>query len=109
MKTAVERARAGDGPTLIEAKTYRFFPHTSDDDDRSYRSREEVQQAKERDPITRFAETLEDLGVMDAASVDAVWAETKADVDGQIDRAWNAADPDPSTLERHVFFDGDDV
>jgi 2-oxoisovalerate dehydrogenase E1 component subunit alpha len=107
MKTAVERARAGEGPTLIEAKTYRFFPHTSDDDDRSYRSREEVQEAKERDPITRFAATLTDLGVLDAAAIDAMWAETKADVDEQIDSAWNAADPDPSTLERHVFFEAD--
>ena len=107
MKTAVERARAGDGPTLIEAKTYRFFPHTSDDDDRSYRSREEVQHAKERDPITRFAETLTDLGILDAGQIDAMWAETKTDVDTQIDQAWNAADPDPSTLGRHVFFERD--
>jgi 2-oxoisovalerate dehydrogenase E1 component alpha subunit len=107
MKTAVERARAGEGPTLIEAKTYRFFPHTSDDDDRSYRSHEEVQEAKERDPITQFAATLTDLGVLDAAAIDAMWAETKADVDEQIDSAWNAADPDPSTLERNVFFEAD--
>jgi Pyruvate/2-oxoglutarate dehydrogenase complex, dehydrogenase (E1) component, eukaryotic type, alpha subunit len=93
MKTAVERARAGEGPTLIEAKTYRFFPHTSDDDDRSYRSREEVQEAKERDPITRFAATLTDLGVLDAAAIDAVWAETKADVDEQIDAALERCRP----------------
>ncbi len=58
MKTAVERARAGEGPTLIEAKTYRFFPHTSDDDDRSYRSREEVQTrqgARPDHPLRRHA------------------------------------------------------
>ena len=45
MKTAHERARAGDGPTLIECKTYRYLPHTSDDDDKTYRSREEVEEA----------------------------------------------------------------
>ena len=44
---------------------------------------------------------------MDAASIDAVWAETKADVDAQIDQAWNAADPAPESLERHVYFEGD--
>jgi 2-oxoisovalerate dehydrogenase E1 component alpha subunit len=67
MKTAVERARAGDGPTLIEAKTYRYFPHTSDDDDRSYRTREEVEEAKQKDPIAVFAETLKDRGILDPA------------------------------------------
>ena len=45
--------------------------------------------------------------MLDAAAIDAVWAETKTDVDAQIDDAWNAADPDPSTLERHVFFERD--
>lgn len=107
MKDAVERARAGDGPTLIEAKTYRFFPHTSDDDDRSYRTREEVEEAKHHDPITRLAEVLKERSIMDTASIDAVWAETKVDVDAQIDQAWNSADPDPSTLERHVFAEDD--
>jgi 2-oxoisovalerate dehydrogenase E1 component alpha subunit len=107
MKTAVDRARAGDGPTLIEAKTYRYFPHTSDDDDRSYRTREEVEEAKHNDPIARFAQTLKDQGVLDAETIDAVWAETKADVDAQIDQAWNAADPDPVTLGRHVYLERD--
>jgi 2-oxoisovalerate dehydrogenase E1 component alpha subunit len=108
MKSAVERARAGQGPTLIEAKTYRFFPHTSDDDDRSYRSREEVEEAKRLDPIARFAAFLQEQGVMDTAGIDGVWAETKASVDQQIDQAWNAPDPDPSTLSRHVFFEPED-
>ncbi len=55
---AVERARAGEGPTLIEAKVYRFLPHTSNDDDRRYRSREEVEQARLRDPLKTFRERL---------------------------------------------------
>jgi 2-oxoisovalerate dehydrogenase E1 component alpha subunit len=105
MRTAVERARAGEGPTLIEAKTYRFFPHTSDDDDRSYRSREEVEEAKHHDPIQELAKTLGEMGVLDAASIDAIWVETKAAVDEQIDRAWNAPDPEPESLERHLFFE----
>ena len=48
MKEAVDRARAGEGPTLIELRTYRFYSHTSDDDDRTYRSREEVEEWKAR-------------------------------------------------------------
>jgi 2-oxoisovalerate dehydrogenase E1 component alpha subunit len=108
MKTAVERARAGEGPTLIEAKTYRFFPHTSDDDDRSYRTREEVEEAKNRDPVRGFAETLRELDVLDADEPEAITREIKADIDEQIERAWNAADPDPATLGRHVFAEEDD-
>ena len=107
MVTAVERAKAGEGPTLIEAKTYRFFPHTSDDDDRSYRTREEVEEAKHQDPIHRFEHSLRDGGLLDPAGADAINAEIKADVDRQIDEAWNAADPDPSTLERHLYHEPD--
>lgn len=107
MRRAVERAMAGEGPTLIEAKTYRFFPHTSDDDDRTYRSREEVEAAKHNDPIHRFEHHLRDAGILDPERVAAIAAEIKADVDRQIERAWSAPDPDPSTLERHVFHEGD--
>jgi 2-oxoisovalerate dehydrogenase E1 component alpha subunit len=108
MKQAVERARAGEGPTLIEAKTYRFFPHTSDDDDRSYRSREEVEEAKHHDPLIRFATYLGEHGIADDAALGAISDEVRSEVDAQIDEAWNAPDPDPETLERHVFAEGDD-
>jgi len=54
MTEAVERAYNDDGATLIEAKTYRIVPHSSDDDDRSYRSREEVEEWKIKGPINRF-------------------------------------------------------
>jgi 2-oxoisovalerate dehydrogenase E1 component alpha subunit len=107
MTTAVERARAGEGPTLIEAKTYRYFPHTSDDDDRSYRTREEVEEAKHRDPIHLFEHYLRTSEVLDPAGVERIAAEIKADIDGQIDRAWNAADPEPESLGLHLFSEGD--
>ena len=103
MKDAVERARAGEGPTLVEAKTYRFFPHTSDDDDRSYRSREEVEEAKHHDPIDNFDHYLREVGVMAEEEVEAIAAEIKADVDRQIDEAWTSPDPEPDTLLRHLY------
>jgi 2-oxoisovalerate dehydrogenase E1 component alpha subunit len=103
MKAAVERARAGEGPTLIEAKTYRFFPHTSDDDDRSYRSREEVEEAKHRDPVHLFERYLLDHGMLEQGEADRIAAEIKADVDEQIDRAWAAPDPEPDSLLRHLY------
>jgi TPP-dependent pyruvate/acetoin dehydrogenase alpha subunit len=107
MTTAVRRAQAGEGPTLIEAKTYRFFPHTSDDDDRSYRSREEVEEAKHHDPLHLFEHTLREAGVLEKERVETIGAEIKADVDRQIDEAWNAADPEPETLGRHLYLEAD--
>ncbi|HYN87898.1 MAG TPA: thiamine pyrophosphate-dependent dehydrogenase E1 component subunit alpha, partial [Ardenticatenaceae bacterium] len=67
-KEAVARARRGDGPTLIECFTYRLVPHSTDDDDRTYRSREEVESWKQRDPIDRFRHSLVEHGVLDASA-----------------------------------------
>jgi 2-oxoisovalerate dehydrogenase E1 component alpha subunit len=109
MRTAVERARAGEGPTLIEAKTYRFFPHTSDDDDRSYRTREEVEEAKHRDPLHLFEHYLRKVGVLEKNAVDDLSADVKAEVDKVVDQAWNASDPEPASLTQHVFFESDEA
>jgi 2-oxoisovalerate dehydrogenase E1 component alpha subunit len=103
MEEAVQRARAGEGPTLIEAKTYRFQPHTSDDDDRTYRTREEVEAAKVKDPLVIFASYLKERRLLDDAGIESLTAEVKAEIDRAIDDAWNAPDPDPSTLGHHLF------
>jgi len=103
MKQAVARARSGRGPTLIECKTYRFQPHTSDDDDRTYRSREEVEKARLHDPVSRFATYLTERGLARDEEIASMAQEVKAELDVSIDKAWNAGDPDPATLTRHVF------
>jgi TPP-dependent pyruvate/acetoin dehydrogenase alpha subunit len=103
MKEAHDRARAGGGPTLIECKTYRFLPHTSDDDDKTYRSREEVEEHRSRDPVERFATHLVDAGLTDRETLLAVHEEVKAGVEAAIQAAWDAPDPDPATATRHVF------
>jgi len=103
MKEAVTRARSGQGPTLIECKTYRFQPHTSDDDDRTYRSREEVEKARLHDPVSRFATYLTGQGLARDEEIASMAEEVKAELDVSIDKAWNAADPDPATVTRHVF------
>jgi 2-oxoisovalerate dehydrogenase E1 component alpha subunit len=103
MKPAVDRARGGEGPTLIECKTYRFHPHTSDDDDRTYRAREEVEEAKKKDPILRFEAYLKKHGLTTDDKVEALRKELKDQVDTAVDEAWNAPDPDPESAVRHVF------
>ena len=103
MKNAVDKARSGGGPTLIECLTYRFFPHTSDDDDRTYRTREEVDEAKAKDPLLQFADYLKSHGMLDDERVESLRVEIKAEVDAQVEEAWNAADPEPESATRHVF------
>jgi 2-oxoisovalerate dehydrogenase E1 component alpha subunit len=103
MKRAVDRARNGEGPTLIECKTYRFHPHTSDDDDRTYRTREEVEEAKKKDPILQFEAYLKMFGVSTDERLEALRGELKGEVDQAVDEAWNAPDPEPESALRHVF------
>ena len=63
-KEAVDRARRGEGPTLIETISYRLTPHSSDDDDSSYRAREEVTEAKAKDPLLTFRAYLVSTGIL---------------------------------------------
>jgi 2-oxoisovalerate dehydrogenase E1 component alpha subunit len=105
MKEAVDRARSGGGPTLIECMTYRFHPHTSDDDDRTYRSREEVDEAKRNDPIILFGRYMQELGALKEGQEDEIRAEIKSQIDEEVERAWGAADPEPGSAMRHVYAD----
>lgn len=102
-REAVDRALAGQGPTLIEARTYRFAPHTSNDDDRRYRSKDEVDEWRRKDPIPRLAAYLKGLGLLD----DQEEARLKAEVEQQVREAaqWAEAqpDPDPATVASHVY------
>lgn len=107
MKEAHDRARRGEGPTLIECKTYRFLPHTSDDDDKTYRSRKEVEEHKHQDPIDRFTAHLISQGLLDHDSVQSTHDLIKVEVDEAIQQAWAAPDPSPDTAMDHVFFEGD--
>ena len=103
MMDAVGRARSGGGPTLIECRTYRFHPHTSDDDDRTYRTREEVEEARKKDPILQFGAYLQKWGITSEDKVEALRAELKEEVDRAVEEAWNAPDPEADTALRHVF------
>ena len=105
-RNAVDRARKGGGPTLVEYKTYRFHPHTSDDDDRTYRSREEVDEAKRNDPILLFGNYLKGSGIIDDQGIERLRADIKARIDAEVDTAWSAPDPAPEDALLHVFADG---
>jgi len=103
MREAADRARRGDGPTLVEAKVYRFHPHTSDDDDRAYRHPEEVRAWKAHDPLVRFETRLREAGALDDDTLAAIRAGVRAEVDDATDAAEAAPFPDPATFDRHVY------
>ena len=103
MCTAVERAKSGEGPTLIEAKTYRLMPHSSDDDDRRYRTREEVEEWSAKDAIVAFARQLKELGALDDKREKEINDRVNQEVDEATDFAEKAPAPAPEAALRHVF------
>jgi 2-oxoisovalerate dehydrogenase E1 component alpha subunit len=102
-RTAVERARRGEGPTLIEAHCLRLTPHSSDDNDRTYRPADEIKELRTHDPIARYQEYLRDLGVLDDIREQELRERIKHEVEDATSFAEQAPLPDPSTLLRHVY------
>jgi 2-oxoisovalerate dehydrogenase E1 component alpha subunit len=102
-RTAVERARRGDGPTLIEAHCIRLTPHSSDDNDRVYRPAGEVAELRARDPLPRFRDTLIAAGVLDETRDAALRTEVAREVDDAADNAEQAPQQDASELLKHVY------
>lgn len=106
MKEAVERARDADySPrgTLLEAKTYRPVPHSSDDDDRTYRSREEVQHWKQRDPILRYQAYLLEKGILTEQDVERYEQQAREEIDAAQAAAEAAPYPPPEAALGDVF------
>lgn len=103
VQTAVKRARQGEGPTLIEAITYRLTPHSSDDDDLTYRTKEEVEQAKQEDPLLLFRQYLIDHGLLDEEQEAELNQKVKTEIDEATAYAENASLPAKEDLYRHVF------
>ncbi|MEX0651366.1 MAG: thiamine pyrophosphate-dependent dehydrogenase E1 component subunit alpha, partial [Actinomycetota bacterium] len=103
MKHAHDRARAGEGPTLIECKTYRFLGHTSDDDDKTYRPRDEVELARQHDPVHVLGTYMREHRLIDDGGAEELRASVKGEIEEALAAAWDAPDPDPSSAMRHVF------
>ena len=102
-REAIARARMGKGPTLIEAKVTRLTAHSSDDQQTKYRSAEELEREKARDPLPRFRAQLLEAGVLDDEQVAATDAAVRAAVDEATDWAEAQPEPDPATAMRWVY------
>jgi len=104
-KEAIDRARGGDGPTLIEAKVTRLTAHSSDDQQTKYRTAEELEAEKGRDPLPVFRQQLVDAGFLDEATEQKMIAEARKVVEDATDWAESQADPDPATAQQNVYAD----
>lgn len=103
VRDAFTRARSGGGPTLIEAKCYRFLSHTTDDDDRTYRSREEVQERRKQDPVPCFERLLVERGILCAEGLKALRDSILEEINEATDRAEAMPYPRAEELTSGVY------
>ncbi|GAA5169362.1 thiamine pyrophosphate-dependent dehydrogenase E1 component subunit alpha [Pseudonocardia eucalypti] len=102
-RTAVERARAGEGPTLIEAMTYRFMGHVFGVDTMEYMPKEEMAAAMANDPVPAYRQRLIDQGATSEDEIAALEARVDAEVAEAVEFALNSPPPDPADTYTDVY------
>ncbi len=103
VREAVERARAGGGPTLVEAMTYRWGGHSMRANIRDPRGEEEYASWMERDPVRRVERELREVEIADEAALEAIGAETASELDEAVEFGRAAAQPAPDVLRAAVY------
>jgi len=103
VSTAVRRARDGQGATVIEARAYRLTPHSSDDDDKTYRSREEVESHKKDDPITKTQKLLLSMKAVTQKKLDEMEQSAQVEVEQAVADATAAPYPEPIEALHPVY------
>lgn len=105
-QAALDNARQGNGPTLVEAYTYRMGAHTTSDDPTRYRMSSEVDEWKAKDPIARFKKLLEREGLADDDFFAAVDEQAKVEAVTLRERVLALPDPEPGEMFKHVYPNG---
>jgi len=101
---AIARARRGEGPTFIEAQTYRYYGHF-EGDSIAYRDREEEESFRSRDCLSRFRQTVTSQGLVEAADLDAIDGAVAAEIEQAVTDALSAPDPSLDSLTTDVYVD----
>lgn len=99
---AVARARRGEGPTLVESKTYRWKGHSKSDKQR-YRTKDEVKEWQDRDPVAHLAARLIEAGLLTEAGFVSLQEEGNAEIEAAVEFAKAAAEPDPATILEGIY------
>jgi 2-oxoisovalerate dehydrogenase E1 component alpha subunit len=100
---ALDRARSGGGPTLLEGMCYRFLAHSTDDNDMTYRTKEEVSERRKMDPVPMFEKVMLDIGALDAASLEAMKKDVLRETNEATDKAEALPYPEPSELYTNLY------
>ncbi|HET9030913.1 MAG TPA: thiamine pyrophosphate-dependent dehydrogenase E1 component subunit alpha [Candidatus Aquilonibacter sp.] len=100
---AMDRARSGGGPTIVEGTCYRFLAHSTDDNDMTYRTKEVVTEARKNDPVPMFEHLLVENGVMSADDVAAMKKDVLRETNEATDKAEAVPYPQPSDLYTHLY------
>ena len=108
VKEAAERARRGEGPSLIETVTYRLTAHSSDDDDRQYRTAEDIAEGRAKDPIILFEQYLRDTGVLTEELFESIQTRITDIVNDATDYAEAAPYAKPEHALKYVYGEGDE-
>src|SRR5690606_34899621 len=103
VRPAVDQARHGGGPYLIEAKCYRLWPHSSDDDDSRYRTKKELEEWAQKDPIKLFRERVESDGIFPADELDDIEARVEEEIRDAAQWALMQPDPEPEDALGFVY------
>jgi len=106
VKRAADRARAGEGPTFLEFKTYRFRGHSMSDPQK-YRTKEEVEQWKSRDPLEMVRDRILTNGIATEADLDVIDAKVKEVVEASVKFAEESAYPEPEAAFEDVYMDAE--
>ncbi len=104
-RDAVDRARRGEGPTIIEAKVQRLTSHSSDDDEKRYRSADDIAATRNQDCLTRCRAFLEETGVLKPGEADEIRGEMVRELDIAMEEAEAAPSPAPESALLHVYGD----
>jgi 2-oxoisovalerate dehydrogenase E1 component alpha subunit len=103
VKEAADRGRRGEGPTLVETVSYRLTPHSSDDDDMTYREKAEVEEARRKDAIISFGAYLKDLNLLTEEKEEEMNERIANQVDKATDYAEKAAHAEPESSLKYVY------
>ena len=109
VKEAADRARRGEGPSLIETVTFRLTAHSSDDDDRQYRTAEDIAEGRAKDPILLFENYLIENGVADDTLLTNINEKIMKEVNEATEYAENAPYADPEHALKYVYAEGEDA
>jgi 2-oxoisovalerate dehydrogenase E1 component len=103
LKKAIEYIKSGNGPALIEANVVRLQSHSSSDDQKKYRNKEDLEKDKQNDPIEKYESRLKREGMITDEEYQKIWKEINEEIDEAADRAFKSSDPDPKDAARYVY------